>query len=191
MKNTLSMVQLIVRQAFRFHTDPREIRDAIESRLLALSRSHDLLSRENWKSAGLRDVIKHALEPFDDAGGRADRIVIVGDDIRLPPQTALVLGIGFNELATNAVKYGALSNQAGSVLVEWMIQPSPESSRLILHWREKDGPPVTRPSRSGFGSRMIERGLAHELEGTINIDYLPNGVVCTINIPIPQDAIDG
>jgi PAS domain S-box-containing protein len=190
-KNTLSMVQSIVRQALRFHTDPREIRDAIESRLLALSRSHDLLTRGNWKSAGLRDVINDALEPFDVAGGRADRIVIMGDDIRLPPQTALVLGIGFNELATNAVKYGALSNQAGSVLVEWKIEPSPESSRLILHWQEKDGPPVTRPSRLGFGSRMIERGLAHELEGTVAIDYRSNGVVCTIDIPVPQDAIDG
>ena len=190
-KNTLSMVQSIVRQALRFHTDPGEIRHAIESRLLALSRSHDLLTRENWRSAGLRDMINDVLEPFDVVGGRADRIVIVGDDIRLPPQTALVLGIGFNELATNAVKYGALSNLAGSVLVEWKIEPSPESSRLILHWREKDGPPVTRPSRLGFGSRMIERGLAHELEGTVDIDYRPNGVVCTINISVPQDAIDG
>ena len=190
-KNTLSMVQSIVRQALRFHTDPGEIRDAIESRLLALSRSHDLLTRENWRSAGLRDVINDALEPFDVAGGRADRIVIVGDDIRLPPQTALVLGIGFNELATNAVKYGALSNQAGSVLVEWKIEPSPENSRLILHWREKDGPPVTRPSRIGFGSRIIERGLAQGLEGRVDIDYRPNGVVCTINIPVPQDAING
>jgi two-component sensor histidine kinase len=117
--------------------------------------------------------------------------VIVGDDIRLTPQTALVLGIGFNELATNAVKYGALSNQAGSVLVDWKIERSLESSRLILHWREKDGPPVTRPSRLGFGSRMIGRGLAHQLEGRVDIDYRPDGVVCTINIPIPQDAIDG
>ena len=149
------------------------------------------MTRENWKSAGLRDVINDALEPFDVAGGRADRIVIVGDDIRLPPQTALVLGIGFNELATNAVKYGALSNQAGSILVDWKIEPSLESSRLIVHWQEKDGPPVTRPSRLGFGSRMIERGLAHELEGTVDIDYRSNGVVCTINIPVPQEAIDG
>jgi two-component sensor histidine kinase len=111
--------------------------------------------------------------------------VIVGDDIRLPPQTALVLGIGFNELATNAVKYGALSNQKGSVRVDWKMEPSLEGSRLIMHWLEKDGPPVTRPSRLGFGSRMIERGLAHQLEGAVDIDYRPNGVVCTINIPAP------
>jgi two-component sensor histidine kinase len=149
------------------------------------------LTRENWKSAGLRDVINDALEPFDVAGGRADRIVSAGDDIRLPPQTALVLGIGFNELATNAVKYGALSNQAGSVLVEWKIEPSLENSRLILHWQEKDGPPVTPPSRTGFGSRILERALAQGLEGRVDIDYRPNGVVCTINIPVPQDAING
>ena len=88
------MVQSIVRQALRFHTDPREIRDAIVSRLLALSRSHDLLTRENWKSAGLRDVINDALESFKIAGGPADRIVIVGDDIRLPPKRLWPLALG-------------------------------------------------------------------------------------------------
>lgn len=191
MKNTLSTVQSIVRQALRFYSDPKEMRDAIESRLLSLSRSHDLLTRESWKSARLRDVISDALEPFDVAGGRADRIVITGEDIRLPPQTALALGIGFNELATNAVKYGAFSNQAGSVLIEWKIEPPLNADRLILRWQEKNGPPVTPPSRKGFGSRMIEQGLARELEGTVDIDYRSDGVVCTINIPVPQDALNG
>jgi len=190
-KNTLSTVQSIVRQALRFYSDPKEMRDAIESRLLSLSRSHDLLTRESWKSARLRDVISDALEPFDVAGGRADRIVITGEDIRLPPQTALALGIGFNELATNAVKYGAFSNQAGSVLIEWKIEPPLNADRLILRWQEKNGPPVTPPSRKGFGSRMIEQGLARELEGTVDIDYRSDGVVCTINIPVPQDALNG
>jgi PAS domain S-box-containing protein len=185
-KNTLSTVQSIVRQALRFYTDPKDIRDAIESRLLALSRSHDLLARENWKSASLRDVIDDALEPFNVTDGRARRVVIKGEDIRLSPQTALALGIGFNELATNAVKYGAFSNEAGSVLVEWKTVSSPEKSRLRLHWQEKNGPPVLRPSRKGFGSRMIEQGLARELEGSVDIDYRSKGVVCTIIIPMPQ-----
>jgi two-component sensor histidine kinase len=97
----------------------------------------------------------------------------------------LALGIAFHELATNAVKYGAFSNEAGSILIAWTIEPKPEGNRLILQWEEKDGPPVTPPSRKGFGSRVIERGLGHELQGTVNLDYRADGVVCTINIPAP------
>ena len=79
----------------------------------------------------------------------------------------------------------------GSILLAWTIEPTPEGDRLILHWREKDGPPVIPPSRKGFGSRVIERGLPHELEGKVNLDYQADGVVCTINIPAPRDARDG
>jgi two-component sensor histidine kinase len=158
---------------------------------LALSRSHDLLARENWKSTGLRDVVSNALEPFAVADGRAQRIVITGDNIRFPPKAALALGIVFNELATNAMKYGAFSNDAGSVLIEWKTEPTPLGSRLILTWQEKDGPPVATPSHKRFGSRMIESGLAHELEGTVHLDYRSDGVVCTMNIPAPQGAGGG
>ena len=185
-KNILSTVQSIVWQALRATTtDPIVIRDAIESRLFALSRSHDLLTRENWESAGLLDVLHDALEPFGVADGRADRIVIRGDNIRFPPKSALALGIAFNELATNAVKYGAFSNVVGSILIEWKSQPTPEGGRLMLCWQEKDGPPVTPPSRKGFGSRVIERGVAHELGGTAHLDYRSDGMVCTMSIPVP------
>jgi PAS domain S-box-containing protein len=187
-KNTLSTVQSIVWQALRTTSDAKVIRESIESRLFALSRSHDLLTRENWDSAGLLDVIHDALEPFGIAGGRAERIMITGENIRFPPKAALALGIAFNELATNAVKYGAFSNEAGSILIAWTIEPTPEGNRLLLRWQEKDGPPVTPPSRKGFGSRVIERGLAYELEGTVHLDYRTDGVVCTINIPAPRGA---
>src|SRR6202166_4316107 len=157
-KNTLSTVQSIVWQALRATSDPKTIRNAIESRLIALSRSHDLLTRENWKSAGLFDVINDALEPFGVTDGRAERIVIVGENIRFSPKAALVLGIAFNELATNAVKYGALSNGTGSVRIKWTMEPVAEGSQLLLRWHEKDGPPVTPPSHRGFGSRGIGGG---------------------------------
>jgi len=107
-KNTLSTVQSIVWQALRKPSDPEVIRQSIESRLFALSRSHDLLTRENWEGAGLLDLLTEALEPFGVAGGRAERIVITGKNIRIAPKAALALGIAFHELATNAVKYGAL-----------------------------------------------------------------------------------
>jgi PAS domain S-box-containing protein len=190
-KNTLSTVQSIVWQTLRTASDPRVIRESIESRLFALSRSHDLLTRENWRSAGLRDVINDAMKPFGVADGRAERIVIVGENIRFPPQAALALGIVFNELATNAVKYGAFSNGVGSILIEWTIEPTPVEVRLRLRWREQDGPPVTPPSHKGFGSRVIERGLAHEVEGSVDLDYRPGGLICTMTLRAPADALEG
>jgi len=156
-KNTLSTVQSIVWQALRETSDPKVIRESIESRLFALSRSHDLLTRENWDGAGLLDLVNEAMAPFGVANGRTERFVIAGKNIRLPPNVTLALGIAFHELATNAVKYGAFSNEAGSILLAWTIEPRPEGDRLILRWQEKDGPPVTPPTRKGFGSRVIER----------------------------------
>lgn len=138
-KNTLATVQSVVSQALRNETDPAVLQEAIESRLFALSRSHDLLTRENWESAGLHDVIDAALEPFGIANGRKERFVVAGRNIRFPPNAALALGIAFHELATNAVKYGAFSNDHGCITLEWTMTPSAHGSRLILHWREKGG----------------------------------------------------
>jgi PAS domain S-box-containing protein len=190
-KNTLATVQSIVWQALRKTSDPEVIRESIESRLFALSRSHDLLTCENWEGAGLLDVVDAALEPFRVADGRAERLVITGKNIRLTPKATLALGVAFHELATNAVKHGAFSDDTGSILIGWTIEPSPEGNRLVLRWREKDGPPVAPPSRRGFGSRVIERGLAHELEAVVDLDYRTDGLICTIDIPAPQAARDG
>jgi PAS domain S-box-containing protein len=187
-KNTLSTVQSIVWQAMRTASDPKLVRKAIESRLFALSRSHDLLTRENWESAGLFDIVHDALEPFGVAGTRAERIVIKGENIRFPPTSALALGIVFNELATNAMKYGALSNEAGSILIDWTTEATPAGDRLILHWQEKDGPPVSAPSRRGFGSQVIERSLADELGGGVNLDFRRDGLICAMTIPIRGGA---
>lgn len=189
-KNTLATVQSIVWQALRNASDPEVIRESIESRLLALSRSHDLLTRENWEGAGLLDLIKEALEPFGAANGKSERFVITGANIRVSPRVALALGIAFHELATNAAKYGAFSDKAGSVLISWTIEPSPEGNRLILRWEEKGGPSVTPPTRKGFGSRVIERGLALELDGMVDLDYRKSGVICTINFPAPNGVND-
>ena len=190
-KNTLSTVQSIAWQVLRKTSDPEVIRESIESRLFALSRSHDLLTRENWEGAGLLDLVKEALAPFGVADGRSERLVITGENLRLLPKATLALGIAFHELATNAVKYGAFSNEKGLILIDWKIEPEPEGDRLILHWREKDGPPVTPPSQKGFGSQVIERGLAHELEGTVHLDYPTEGVICRIDLPAPKAARDG
>jgi PAS domain S-box-containing protein len=187
-KNTLSTVQSIIVQALRTPASPETVRESIESRLLALSRSHDLLTSDHWKGAGLHDLVDNALEPFGVAGGRAERFVIRGENVRLSPKATLTLAIAFHELATNAVKYGAFSNEAGSILISWSVEPAPIGARLIICWQEKDGPPVTPPERKGFGSWVLERGLAHELEGNVTLDYRPDGVVCTIDFPLPRGA---
>ena len=190
-KNTLATVQSIVTQALRNSTDPAVIRESIETRIAALSRSHDLLGREKWDGAGLRDLIGEVLAPFSGAEGMADRFAIEGENIRLSPNATLALGIAFNELATNAVKYGALSNEAGTISINWKFDQRADAKWLCLHWREKNGPSVTPPTRKGFGSRVIEQGLAHELDGKVALDYAPGGIIFTINVPSPHAVLDG
>jgi len=184
-------VQSIVTQAVRNSSDPQIVRESIETRIAALSRSHDLLGREKWEGAGLRDLVSDALAPFSVTEGRAERFTIEGENIRLAPKAVLALGIAFNELATNAVKYGAFSNESGTISIKWVLKQRPEGRWLCLHWRENGGPPVTPPTRKGFGSRVIEQGLTHELEGKVKLDYSPDGIVCTIDVPAPRVVLDG
>jgi PAS domain S-box-containing protein len=189
-KNTLSTVQSITRQAFRGSADPAVIRESIESRIFALSRSHDVLSDQNWEGAGLHDLIVAALKPFGVGNSHAGRFRIEGTDIRLLPKATLALGIVFHELATNAVKYGALSNDIGAIEIAWNTETQPSGERLILTWTEKGGPVVAPPTHKGFGSQVIERGLAHELGGDVRLEYPPEGLVCTIDIPVPRMVVN-
>lgn len=189
-KNTLSTVQSIINQALQTATDPAVIRELIESRIFALSRSHDLLSRDNWRGAGLHDLIDQALEPFAVAGDRPERFRIAGDNRLLEPKATLALAIAIHELATNAHKYGAFSNDGGSVAIGWAVKDTPAGERIVLQWRETNGPPVNPPSHKGFGSQVLERGLAHELSGDVVLDYRPTGVECTISMPTANAARD-
>ncbi|MEO6092270.1 MAG: HWE histidine kinase domain-containing protein [Novosphingobium sp.] len=186
-KNTLSTVQSIVTQALRRPAEPAAIREAIESRLLALSRSHDLLTSRNWEGAGLHDLVDTALHPFKVVAGFTERFTITGDNLHLSPTITLSIAIALHELATNAVKYGAFSNDTGKIDIDWKLAPEAAGKRLVLRWRERDGPPVTPPAHKGFGSWVIERGLAHELGGRVTLDYLSHGVACTIDIPAPAE----
>jgi PAS domain S-box-containing protein len=190
-RNMLAAVQSIVSHAFRKDGDPTETRDFIASRLAALSQSHALLAHGDWGRTGLRDIVNAALMPFAADTGSAARFVVEGDDIRLPPKRALALGIALHELVLNAVIHGALSNDAGSIRVTWTVEPKSSGDRLILVWREKDGPCVTPGSKKGFGSRVIEVGLAHELAATVHLDYPCEGATCTIDMAAPRDARNG
>jgi PAS domain S-box-containing protein len=188
-KNTLATVQSITRQALRNSNDPGTIGESIESRIFALSRSHDLLSLRNWEGAGLRDLIGAALNPFGLANGHSERFAITGGDVLLPPKMTLALGIAFNELATNAVKYGAFSNDIGTIRIAWTVTRTSAGERLILTWQERDGPVVAPPTHTGFGSQVLERGLAHELEGEVRLDYRPEGLIATIDVPASEGML--
>lgn len=181
-KNSLATVQAIANQTLRTPEVPKKSLRAFGDRLAALARAHDVLTEEKWQSANIRDVIAGTLEPY---GGADDaRFHLEGLGIELPPRIALSLSMALHELATNAAKYGALSVPDGCVDIVWSAAGINSSRRFTLKWTEKDGPPVAAPSRKGFGSRLIERGLAAELQGNVELVYAPEGVVCNIDAPL-------
>jgi PAS domain S-box-containing protein len=187
-KNTLATVQSIISQALRRPAEPEVILESIESRILALARSHDLLTRENWEGVGLHDLVSIALHPFEVVAEHAERFTLTGENLRIPPKTTLALAIALHELSTNALKYGASSNDTGWIEISWTLVRHADADRLVLRWRERGGPPVAEPTHKGFGSWVIERGLTHELGGVVELDYLEHGVVCTIDIPAPAQV---
>jgi PAS domain S-box-containing protein len=179
-KNTLATVQSMAAQTLRSAADPDEAFVRLESRLLGLSAAHDILTERNWEGATLAEVLDRTLEPFVmDAAGR---VRVSGDEVWLPPQTAVALSLAFHELATNAVKYGALSVDAGRVEVEWRLG----GDAVAITWREAGGPAVVPPTRRGFGSRLIERSLPRELGGPATLDFEPDGLVCRIELARPE-----
>ena len=181
-KNTLATVQSIVAQTSRSGRSSQEVRHAIEGRLLALSAAHNLLTQHNWEGADLRLVAERALEAFATPG--EGQVTVSGPSVILEPEQALGVSMALHELATNAAKYGALSTAAGRVQVRWGTQ----DARLDLSWQESDGPPVKAPSERGFGSRLLERGLAAELGGTVDLEFRPEGVRCAVSAPLRRSA---
>nr|WP_246717649.1 HWE histidine kinase domain-containing protein [Microvirga flocculans] len=187
-KNTLATVQSLAAQSFRgARTRVQDLPSAyatFEARLFALARGHDILTRENWEGASLCEIVTQAFAPYRDPSDDSSRIRIDGEDLRVPPPMALSLSMAMHELCTNAIKYGALGAPAGEVHVSWSTLKAPTSSRLVMRWEERGGPPVSAPSRKGFGSRLIQEGLARELNGEVRLIYDPTGVVCTIDVPV-------
>ncbi len=176
-KNTLATVQSIVAQTTRGRRTAAEARAALEARLMALSAAHDLLTQRNWEGANLQDVARRATAPFV---ALADRIVLRGPAVDMRPQQALAISMALHELATNAAKYGALSDAAGRVSVAWAV----ESDALRLVWEERGGPRVRPPTREGFGSRLLRRGLARDLDGAVELEFDAEGVRCVMATPL-------
>jgi PAS domain S-box-containing protein len=187
-QNTLATVQAIAVQTLRGAAD-KEAVAAFEGRILALSKAHGLLGGKHWEAVSLRDVIDRILQPFGLNDRRVTRFSIEGDDVLLQPKAALTLAMVFHELATNAAEHGALSNgDPGKIDIAWQTEPTAHG-RMRLRWQESGGPRVTPPGRRGFGSRVIEGGLAQELDGEVRLDYEPAGVVCQIIMPVSREAV--
>jgi PAS domain S-box-containing protein len=182
-KNTLATVQSIASQTLRNAENTEQVKEALEARLFALSRAHDVLTRENWEGADLYDIVEQAVAPYSSRS--EDRLHLAGSRVRVPPRIALALAMALQELATNAVKYGALSNETGQIRIAWRVEPAGSRSRLHLQWEEKGGPPVRTPLRRGFGSRLIERSLSQDLGGSARIEFPATGLVCTVDAPLP------
>lgn len=184
-KNTLVTVQSIALQTMRNAPTMQAFQDAFEARLGALAKTHNLLMQNPAQVATLRDLVAGELSHY--AADDDSRYGIAGDDVSLPSKIAVPIGMMLHELATNAAKYGAFSIPSGRVEVSWTVARGAQRS-LHLSWVETKGPAVAKPDRRGFGSRLIERGLAHELGADVRLIFDPAGVRCTMDIPLPSVA---
>jgi two-component sensor histidine kinase len=178
-KNTLATVSAIASQSLRTADSLEHGQQAIESRLLALGRAHDLLLLARWSSASLTHIVQGATEPYDSKGER--KFSIEGPDLNITSGAVIALAMTLNELCTNTTKFGALSVPAGRVEIAWTIDEKNE--RLRLTWTEKDGPEVHVPARRSFGTRLMET-LGKQLKGEVELAYAPKGFVYALDVPL-------
>jgi two-component system CheB/CheR fusion protein len=173
LKNTLAVVQAIANATLGLDVPMEDARAAFSCRLEALAYAHDILFRSNRARANLRTIIEGILAPYAARG--QNRIRAKGPEISLGAKPALALGLALHELGTNAAKYGALSNDEGYIEIAWTLAPHRQGREFRLRWRERNGPPVLPPTRTGFGTRLIQRNLAAEFDGEVELEYPPNG----------------
>jgi two-component sensor histidine kinase len=178
-KNTLATVSAITSQSLRTATSIEHGQHAIESRLLALGRAHDLLLQARWSSAGLEHIVHGATEPYDSEG--EGKFSIEGPDLKVVSGAVIALAMTLNELCTNTTKFGALSVPAGRIEIVWTIDE--KKQRLHLTWTEKGGPAVHAPTRQSFGTRLIET-LGKQLNGTVEMTYEPKGFNYALDVPL-------
>ena len=188
-KNMLTVVISLATQTLRRAGTLEEFSGVFLGRVHALTAAYALLSRESWSSVLLGEVITEELRPYV-ARDRAN-VRIEGPPVPLDPRRALALGMAIHELATNAVKYGALSVPEGNVAVTWGVEPTDAGDQLVLEWVERDGPAVIAPTARGFGSTLIERALNHDMSAQAKIEFLPDGVRAHVRAPMrnrPNDT---
>jgi Signal transduction histidine kinase len=180
MRNIMSAVLAITSQSFRTAESKDEARAAIESRLLALGKANELLIASKWQGADLKNVVGNAIKAYDDGG--ESRFDVEGGTLHLSSRAALAMTLALNELATNAVKYGALSNATGRVHIGMRLDEA--AKRFQMTWRERGGPPVREPTRRGFGSRLIQANFEGQLQGTFSTSFGSAGFSCAFDAPL-------
>jgi PAS domain S-box-containing protein len=182
-KNTLAIVQAIAAHTRHAALSPAEFEKAFNSRLQALSHAHDLLTQTDWKGTSLKRTIEAALSPFVSVGD-SRRVSMNGPEVLLGPNTSVTMSLAFHELTTNAAKYGALSSDKGSVAIVWTAEPASDPKEICLQWRESGGPSVAQPSRKGFGSTLLEKVLAYDVEGQTQLSFPSTGVEFSFHLPL-------
>lgn len=180
-KNTMATVQSIANQTLRHTADIEEAKRLFNERLRSLAAAHDVLIHQNWSGATIEHVANSALAPF--LKSFSDRIFMSGPEIAISERVIVSLSLGLHELATNAVKYGALSNESGVILFDWAIENFDDSAMLLINWVESGGPEVRHPNHRGFGQRLLRSVLAVELNGECDIEFLPSGIAIQIRAP--------
>jgi two-component sensor histidine kinase len=175
-KNMLATVGAITNQSLRTAPSVAHASSAIDGRLAALARAHDLLTRVSWDNATIESTIRSAIEPFDQGGSR---FVISGEEIRIASSSVIAFAMTLNELCTNTTKYGALSVPEGQVRLAWQVV----GDRLHLEWIETGGPRVAEPTRKSFGTRMMS-SLGQQLRGKVELDYQPSGFVYRLDVSL-------
>jgi two-component sensor histidine kinase len=183
-KNTLATVSAIASQSFRAASSIQAGQEAMEGRLIALSRAHDLLMQVSWASASLTHTLSSATEPYDSQGGR--RFHLNGPELRINSGAVIALAMTFNELCTNTTKFGALSIPVGRVEIAWTVDQLKQ--RLQLVWTESGGPPVEPPTRLSFGTRMM-KSLGQQLNGLVSLNYQAQGFVYSLDVPLGSVAV--
>jgi PAS domain S-box-containing protein len=180
-KNQYSVILSMIRETRERSRNPEDFERGVRERIMALSRSHDLLVSADWKGAYLRELLLSQLQPF----GHEDRIRLSGPPVMLKPNAVQYLGIAFHELATNSVKYGVLSGNAGILEVTWNTKTGENGeTRFILNWRETGGPVASAPSGKGFGTIVIERVAPQAVDGTSEVMFGPTGVTWVLEAPM-------
>jgi two-component sensor histidine kinase len=183
-KNTLAVLSAVATQTFRAASSKADL-EKYQARLAAFGRAQDLLTAANWASAPLREVISTALKPYRTGDGR---FTVSGPALVVKSRQALALSLAIHELATNALKYGALTVASGHVSITWTSQDQEGEPKFVFVWRESAGPSVSEPIRIGFGSRLISRVLRDDFKGSVEVSYEPTGLVCRLTAPLENLA---
>lgn len=184
-KNTLATVQAIVGSTARTASSIDDFYQGFVGRIVSLARTHNMLTEDLWQKASLEELVQTELGPYEDEA--RNRVIVEGPSVELPSEAAVPIGMAIHELTTNAAKHGALSTFGGRVEVTWQIEPGEPRPRLRFSWLERGGPRVSMPTRQGFGSRLLQRVLAAQLQAEVRMEFPEDGFRFTMELPIPGD----